>query len=38
MNESTLVAQAAVDILSWFLLPFATVLVIEWVIRLFRRD
>lgn len=38
MSETVLIAQAAVDILAWLLLPFATVLVVEWVIRLFRRD
>lgn len=30
-------AQATVDFLAWFLLPFAIILVVEWVIRLFPR-
>lgn len=38
MDESTQIAQAAVDVLTWFLAPFAVVLAIEWVIGLFRRD
>lgn len=38
MYESTQIAQAAVDIITWFLLPFAFVLAIEWAIALFRRD
>lgn len=38
MNDYQQVAQAAVDVVTWFLWPFAGVLVIEWVIGLFRRD
>lgn len=38
MPESTQIAQAAVDIITWFLAPFAAVLAIEWAISLFRRD
>lgn len=32
------VAQALIDTISWLLVPFATILVIEWVIGLFRND
>lgn len=38
MDESTQIAQAAIDVITWFLLPFAAVLAIEWAISLFRRD
>lgn len=38
MEESTLIAQAMVDILAFLLAPFAAVLAIEWAIGLFRRD
>lgn len=31
-------AQATIDVLGWFLVPFAYILVINWVISLFRRD
>lgn len=29
-------AQATIDVLAWFLQPFAVVLVISWVVSLFR--
>lgn len=32
------VAQAMIDTLAWLLVPFATILVIEWVIRIFRHE
>lgn len=38
MDLGVQVAQAMIDTLSWFLLPFASMLAIEWVIGLFRRD
>lgn len=31
-------AQTTINVLAWFLQPFALVLVINWVISLFRRD
>lgn len=33
-----LLAQSTVDVLTWFLKPFAVILVINWVVSLFRRD
>ena len=30
--------QATIDVLTWFLQPFANVLVISWAVSLFRRD
>ena len=30
-------AQAFVDVLAWFLIPFATILAVTWVASLFRR-
>lgn len=33
-----LLAQATIDVMAWFLQPFAYVLVIYWVISLFRKD
>lgn len=30
-------AQAIVDVLAWFLAPFAVILVVTWVTSLFRR-
>lgn len=30
--------QATIDLVAWFLVPFAFMLVIEWVVRFFRRD
>lgn len=38
MEDYTQIAQAAVDVVAWFLAPFSAVLAIEWVIGLFRRD
>jgi len=38
MDDYTQIAQVAVDVITWFLAPFAAVLAIEWVISLFRRD
>lgn len=29
-------AQSTIDVLAWFLQPFAVVLVISWVVSLFR--
>lgn len=31
-------AQLTIDILSWFLLPFAVILAVNWAISLFRKD
>lgn len=31
-------AQATVDVLTWFLQPFAVVVAINWVVSLFRRS
>ena len=31
-------SQATIDVLTWFLQPFAYVLVISWAVSLFRRD
>lgn len=31
-------AQAFVDVLAWFLIPFATILAVTWVVSLFRRQ
>lgn len=36
--ETVLLTQAMINFLGWFLVPFATILVIEWVIGLFRHD
>lgn len=30
-------AQAFVDVLAWFLLPFALVVAVNWLVSLFRR-
>lgn len=31
-------AQLTIDVLAWFLAPFAVVLAVNWVVSLFRRD
>lgn len=31
-------AQTTVNILAWFLVPFAVVVVVDWITSLFRRD
>lgn len=31
-------AQATIDVLAWFLAPFSIVLVVNWVVSLFRKD
>lgn len=38
MTPQEIMTQATIDLLAWFLLPFAVILVVEWVIGLFRRD
>lgn len=30
-------AQAFIDVLAWFLMPFATIVGVTWVVSLFRR-
>ena len=30
-------AQAFIDVLAWFLVPFATIVGVTWVVSLFRR-
>lgn len=32
-----ILAQAFIDVLAWFLVPFATILAISWVMSFFRR-
>lgn len=36
-DEMLLLAQSFVDVIAWFLVPFAFMLVISWVISFFRR-
>lgn len=31
-------AQVTVDVMAWFLQPFAAILAINWVVSLFRKD
>lgn len=38
MNENIIIlGQAFIDVLTWFLIPFAVMLSVTWVISLFRR-
>lgn len=30
--------QVTIDVMAWFLAPFAVVLAVNWVVSLFRRD
>lgn len=36
-SNMILLAQSFVDVLAWFLLPFAVMLAVTWVVSLFRR-
>lgn len=38
MTPQEQIAQAAIDLIAWFLLPFAFMLAVEWVVGLFRYD
>lgn len=37
MTPQELMTQATIDLLAWFLAPFAFILIVEWVIGLFPR-
>lgn len=38
MTPQEILTQATIDLIAWFLIPFAVMLAVEWVVGLFRRD
>lgn len=36
-QDSLILAQSAIDVVAWLLMPFAVIIAIEWAVGLFRR-
>lgn len=38
MNPGVEIGQALVEFLAWFFVPFAVMLTVEWIVRIFRNE